>query len=420
MKLQDITLEIQADGSVRVTGLSGRPGDRFQARAVSIDQETATSPRPFIPYGRQAIDGEDVLAVTEALTSDWLTTGPKVAEFEKAVAAACGVDYAVACSSGTAALHATMAAIGIGPGDEVIVPALTFAASANAVVFQGGRPVFADVEPDTLLIDPAVVEQKLTSRTKAIVAVDYAGQPCDYDALRAIADRHSLALIADACHAWGATYKNRPAGSLGDLTAFSFHPVKHLTTGEGGMVTTVNTELAQRMKRFRHHGLSSEPAQRLKQGTWYYEMVELGYNYRLSDMACALGLSQLAKQPGWLARRRAIAQSYHQAWADHPLVRPLAVRPYVEHSYHLFVVQFEKDRNQVFAGLRDAGLGVNVHYVPVHLHPFYRQHFGTAEGLCPVAEAAYHRIMSLPMFPTLTDAEVERVIAAVNEVVERI
>ncbi|MBF0530899.1 MAG: UDP-4-amino-4,6-dideoxy-N-acetyl-beta-L-altrosamine transaminase [Deltaproteobacteria bacterium] len=417
MKFSDITIEIQEDGRIRLEGLTGRPGDKFIGRAALVDPAPASSPEAFIPYGRPAVDEKDILAVAETLTSAWLTTGPKVAEFEQAFAAACGADHATACSSGTAALHAIMNAIGIGPGDEVIVPALTFVATANAVVFQGGWPIFADVDPETLLIDPKSVEEKITPRTKAIVAVDYAGQPCDYDALKKIAADHGLFLIDDACHAWGAAYKGRLTGGLGDLTAFSFHPVKHLTTGEGGMATTKNAQLAKKMKIFRHHGLSSEPAQRLEQGTWYSEMQDLGYNYRLSDVACALGLSQLSKQPVWLARRRAIAQVYHRAWDNHPLIRPLAVRPEVDHSYHLFVVQFETGRDRIFTALREAGLGVTVHYPPVHLNPFYRRSYGTGEGLCPVVEAAYRKIMTLPLFPTMTDEQVERVVTTVNEVV---
>lgn len=375
-----------------------------------------------MPYGRQWIDDDDVAAVTEALRSDWLTTGPKVAEFEDAFARTAGAREAVAVSSGTAALHATMFALVVGPGDEVIVPAMTFAASANCVVFQGGTPVFADVDPDTLLLSPADVEAKITPRTKAIVAVDYAGQPCAYDELREIATGRSLAIVADACHALGARYRGRPVGSLADLTAFSFHPVKHITTGEGGMVTTDREDLAQRMRAFRNHGLSSDHRQREKEGSWRYEMLELGYNYRLTDIQCALGLSQLRKLSTWVARRQEIARRYDEAFADVPGVRPLAVRPEVSHSYHLYVIRLEldgkgADRAAAFRSLRADGIGVNVHYLPVHLHAFYRARFGTRPGLCPVAEAAYERILSLPMFPRMTDGDVEDVIRSVRKAV---
>jgi perosamine synthetase len=370
----------------------------------------------YLPYGRQWIDEDDVGAVAEVLRSDWLTTGPKVEEFERALAEHVGARHAVAVSSGTAALHAVMFALGIGSGHEVIVPAMTFAASANCVVYQGGSPVFCDVREDTLLLDPALVERKITPQTKAILAVDYAGQPCDYDELKGIAGRHGIALVADACHALGATYRERNVGALADMSAFSFHPVKHMTTGEGGMVTTDDAELAGRMRRFRNHGIESDHRQRAERGTWYYEMTELGYNYRMTDFQCALGLSQLGKLPGWIERRREIAARYDEQLADLPGVEPLAVRTDRAHAYHLYVVRLDPgrlgvDRAAVFARLRESGIGVNVHYVPAHLHPFYRERFGTGPGLCPVAEAAYERILSLPVFPQMTDSDVERVVA---------
>jgi perosamine synthetase len=365
-----------------------------------------------LPYGRQWIDEDDIAAVTEVLRSDWLTTGPKVAEFEDAFAEVVGAREAVAVSSGTAALHAAMFALGIGPGDEVIVPAMTFAATANCVVFQGGTPVFADVDPETLLLEPTGLEARITSRTKAIVAVDFAGQPCAYDELREIAARNSLAIVSDACHALGARYRDRPLGSVADLTAFSFHPVKHITTGEGGMVTTDDPGLAGRMRLFRNHGLTSDHRQRETQGTWSYEMVDLGFNYRLTDFQCALGLTQLRRLPGFLSRRREIARRYDEAFAGIPGVRPLTTRPDVAHAYHLYVVRVEGDRAAVFRALRAEGIGVNVHYVPVHLHPFYRSRFSTAPGLCPAAEAAYERILSLPIFPRMTDEDSQAVIDA--------
>ena len=377
----------------------------------------------ILPYGRQWIDEEDIKAVVEVLRSDWLTTGPMVEAFEKAVAHFVGAKYGVAVSNGTAALHTAVYAAGIGPGDEVIVPPMTFAATANAVVFQGGTPVFADVGTDTLLINQAEVESKITPRTKAIVTVDYAGQPCDYDALRAIADRHGIVLIADACHAIGTEYKGRKVGTLADLTVFSFHPVKHITTGEGGMVVTDNPEFAERMRRFRNHGITTDYRQRAKEGTWYYEMVDLGYNYRITDFQCALGLSQLRKLPGWIARRREIARDYDNAFTNMPAIKPLEVSPDVSHAYHLYIIRLDldklrADRRIIFSALREEGIGVNVHYIPVHLHPFYRQRFSTGPGLCPVAEAVYERIISLPIFPRMNDADVEDVITAVHKVVE--
>ncbi len=378
--------------------------------------------RTLLPYGRQCLDEDDIAAVVEVLCSGWLTTGPKVAEFEETFARTVGAKHAVAVSSGTAALHTAMYAIGIGPGDEVIVPAMTFAASANCVVFQGGTPVFADVDPDTLLLDPAQVEARITPRTKAIIAVDYAGQPCDYDTLQAIARRHGLTLVADACHALGGGYRGRPVGSLADVNTFSFHPVKHITAGEGGMVTTDDPELARRMRTFRNHGITSDHRQREKAGSWFYEMADLGYNYRLTDFQCALGISQLRKVPGWVAHRQEIARRYDAAFTEIPAVRPLGVRGDVSHAYHLYVIQLDlaqlrATRAEVFAALRAEGIGVNVHYIPVHLHPFYREKFGTGPGMCPVAEQAYEQIISLPIFPRMTDKDVEDVIAAVRKVI---
>ena len=237
-----------------------------------------------------------------------------------------------------------------------------------------------------------------------MIAVDYTGQPCDYQALRAITDRHGLALMSDACHAIGGSYRGRPVGTLADLNTFSLHPVKHLTTGEGGVITTDDSAMAQRMRVFRNHGITSDHRQREQQGSWFYEMVDLGYNYRLTDLQCALGLSQLRKLRQWVTRRQEIARRYDMAFAEMPAVQPLAVRPEVAHGYHLYVVRFDLSqlragRAEIFAALRAEGIGVNVHYIPVHLHPFYRQRFGTGRGECPVAEAAYERIITLPMFP---------------------
>jgi len=371
---------------------------------------------PAIPYARQLIDEDDIEAVIEVMRSDWLTTGPRVEEFEQTFADFVGARYAVAVSSGTAALHAAMYAVDIGPGDEVIVPPMTFVATVNAVVFQGGTPVFSDVEENTLLLNPRIVEEKITSRTKAIIAVDYAGQPCDYDALRAIAEKYDLVLAADACHALGAQYKEKKAGTLADLTVFSFHPVKHITTGEGGMITTDDPGLAEKMRRFRNHGIDSDHAGRARQGTWYYEMTDLGYNYRITDLQCALGLSQLEKMPFFLKRRREIAGLYDEAFGSWNDLKPLENREEIFNSYHLYVVQVN-GRDELFHHLRRKGIGANVHYIPVHLHPFYQRRFGTGLGLCPIAEEVYHHILSLPMFPQMTKEEAEYVISSLAEVI---
>lgn len=376
----------------------------------------------LLPYGRQHLEEDDIAAVVEVLRSDWLTVGPAIEAFERAFAEFVGAAHAVAVSSGTAALHAALHALGIGPGDEVIVPPLTFAASANCVVYQGGTPVFADVEPETLLLDPLQVEAKITSRTKAIVAVDYAGQPCDYAALTDIARRHGLAVVADACHSVGGSYHGRAVGTLGDLTAFSFHPVKHMTTGEGGMITTNEAERARRLRIFRNHGISTDHRQRAERGGFYYEMVTLGYNYRITDFQCALGRSQLGKLPGFVRRRRELAALYDAALTAFPCATPVATRSDLVSAYHLYPVQFDLtalglSQDTLYAALRAENIGVNVHYLPVHLHPYYRKRFGTGPGLCPVAEAAYARLITLPLFPRMLNADAEDVLTAVRKVI---
>lgn len=367
----------------------------------------------FIPYGRQTIDDDDIAAVVEVLRSDWLTTGPAVGRFEADICAYTGARHGVAVSNGTAALHAAMFALDIGPGDEVIVPPMTFAASANCILYQGGTPVFADVDAETLLVDPAAVEAAITLHTKAIIAVDYAGQPCDWDALRAIADRHHLALVADGCHALGASFKGRKVGTLADITVFSFHPVKHITTGEGGMAVTNDERLAARMRAFRGHGITTTASQREKSGAWFYEMTELGYNYRITDFQCALGSSQLKKLDAWIDRRNELAQAYETALAGQDSIRPLTCREDIRHAYHLYVVRTPV-RDALFRHLRANGIGANVHYVPVHLHPYYRNVVGTREGLCPVAEAAYREILTLPLWPGMTEDNILTITRAIT------
>lgn len=371
----------------------------------------------MIPYGKQTIEEDDIAAVVDVLRSDWLTTGPKVAEFEKLFAEFCGVSHAIAVSNGTAALHAAMAGLQIGPGDEVIIPAITFVATANAAVYLGAKPVFADIDPDTLLIDPCSVERYISSRTKLIAAVDYAGQPCGYTALRRIADAHGISLLADACHALGASYQGRPVGSCTDISTFSLHPVKPITTGEGGVVVTDDAMLAARVRTFRSHGITSDFRQRESQSSWVYEMVSLGYNYRLPDLSCALGITQLQKLPVWIARRNEIATRYNEAFAADSLVRPLVARQDRTHGYHLYVVRVASDRDETFRQLRAKGIGVNVHYMPVYLHPFYRERLGYSEGLCPDAEREFRSILSLPIYPRMTNEMVEEVVTAVRCVV---
>lgn len=368
----------------------------------------------FIPYGRQSLHPEDVQSILQTLESGWLTTGPQVETFEKAVADYLPMGHAIAVSSGTAALHCAMYAIEIGPGDEVIVPPLTFAATSNAVLYQGGTPVFADVDPETLSIDPVSVRERLTGKTRAIVAVDYAGQPCDYKALRAIADEVGLVLIADSCHSLGAGDAFGKCGTHADLSVFSFHPVKPITTAEGGMIVTRQKDWADRMRCFRNHGITTDHRQRQAKGAWHYEMVELGFNYRLSDLQCSLGLSQMKKIDSFVAERNKQATRYRQALQSCPGIEPLAVRENCLHGHHLFVVRTEK-RDELFQFLRERDIGSAVHYPPVHLHPYYRQTLQTGPGLCPVAEEASDRILSLPIFPGLGSDEQERVIEALQE-----
>ena len=374
-----------------------------------------------LPYGRQNVSEEDIQAVVEVLRSDWLTTGPKVGEFEERFAAWVGAKYGISFSSGTAALHATAFAAGLGPGDEAITTPMTFCATANCVLYQGAKPVFADVSADTLNVDPGEVAKLLSPRTKAILAVDYAGHPADLDALLVLTRQRGIPLIEDACHALGANYGGKRVGGIADMTVFSFHPVKHLTTGEGGMVTTNDAKLAETLRRFRNHGISSEARQRQASGQWYYEMVLLGFNYRLTDVACALGLSQMSNLSVNLARRRAIAAQYVEAFRELPQLIPPAVRADADPAWHLYPIRVDLakltvGRGQIFRALRAENIGVNVHDIPVHLHPYYRD-LGHRDGECPVAEAAYERLISLPMFHSMTDEDVGDVVRAVSKVI---
>ena len=376
----------------------------------------------FLPYGHQSIDEADIQAVVDTLRSDWLTTGPKVAEFEEAFAARTGARHAVSFSSGTAALHAAAFTAGLGPADEAITSPLTFVATANCVLYQNAVPVFADVSPDTLNLDPDLTAARITPRTRVILPVDYAGHPADLTPILDLADRRGLVVIEDASHALGAEYKGRPVGSMAHMTIFSFHPVKHITTGEGGMVTTDNPKFAETLRRFRNHGISSEARQRQSAGQWHYEMVLLGFNYRLTDIACALGIQQLKKLEANLSRRRQIAERYAAAFHEIPeIVSPL-VRDHVNPAWHLYPIRLDRgklkaDRGHVFQALRAENIGVNVHYIPVHRHPYYRERFGYRSGEYPVAEDAYERLISLPMFHGMTDEDVEDVIRAVEKVV---
>lgn len=376
----------------------------------------------FLPYGRQLVDEADIQAVVEVLRSDWLTTGPKVAEFEETFAAYVGASHAISFSSGTAALHAAAFTAGLKPGDEAITTPLTFAATANCILYQGATPVFADVAADTLNLNPAILPERITAKTRAVFAVDYAGHPAELTAILEIAQKHGLIVIEDACHALGAEYEGARVGSVADMTAFSFHPVKHITTGEGGMVTTNNAQFAETLRRFRNHGISSDARQRQNSGQWYYEMVLLGFNYRLTDIVCALGIQQLKKLESNLARRRAIAARYTAEFRDMPGIIPPVVRSDVNPAWHLYPIRLDLEklavgRSEIFHALRAENIGASVHYIPVHLHPYYRVHFGYHGGEFPVAEDAYSRLISLPMFHGMSDQDVEDVIVAVKKIV---
>ncbi|MFY9792417.1 MAG: UDP-4-amino-4,6-dideoxy-N-acetyl-beta-L-altrosamine transaminase [Candidatus Sulfotelmatobacter sp.] len=388
---------------------------------LAIDGGTPVR-KTLLPYGRQSIGEEDIQAVVDVLRSDWLTTGPKVAEFEEAFASWVGAKHAVSFSSGTAALHGAAFAAGLKAGDEAITTPMTFAATANCVLYQGATPIFADVSADTLNLNPEQVVARITPRTRAVLPVDYAGHPADLDAIQELAAENGLIVIEDASHALGAEYKEHRAGSIATMTVFSFHPVKHLATGEGGMVTTDRADFAETLRRFRNHGISSDARQRQSMGQWHYEMVSLGFNYRLTDIACALGLSQLKKLEGNLSRRREIAGRYAAAFGDLEAVTLPAVRANVKPAWHLYPIRLNlenlnADRGKIFRALRAENIGVNVHYIPVHLHPYYRDRFGERAGEYPIAEDAYERLISLPIFHGLSDGDVEDVIRAVKKVI---
>lgn len=372
----------------------------------------------YIPYGKQTIEDDDIQAVVDVLRSDYLTTGPNVAKFEENVANYVGAKYAVAIANGTAALHAACFAAGISMGDEVITTPITFAASANCVLYCGGRPVFADVKADSYNIDPKDIERKITNHTKAIIAVHFTGQPCEMDEIHAIAKKHNLIVIEDAAHALGADYKGKKIGTVSELTTFSFHPVKHITTGEGGMVLTNDEKLYERLILFRNHGITrNKKLMHRNEGSWYYEQLNLGYNYRITDLQCALGISQMKKLDRFVAKRRKLAKRYNEAFAGiEGIICPKQVEG-CNNSYHLYVIQvLGGKRKEVFDELRAAGIGVNVHYIPVYKHPYYQQ-IGYQDVFCKNAEVLYENFISLPLYYSLTLEEQDYVIEMVKKLV---
>ncbi|MFQ3544291.1 UDP-4-amino-4,6-dideoxy-N-acetyl-beta-L-altrosamine transaminase [Halobacillus rhizosphaerae] len=385
------------------------------------DEEFYRVRSSLLPYGRQWIDEQDCQAVEKVLNSEFLTTGPMVGKFEAAVAQYTGAKYAVAFSSGTAALHAACFAAGIEEGDEVITTPMTFAATANCILYQKACPVFADIDPDTYNISPASISSLITSKTKAIIPVHFTGQPANMKAIHKIAQEHNLVVIEDAAHALGAFYNGKAVGGLNDMTMFSFHPVKHITTGEGGMITTNNPQYRDSLLKFRTHGISRNPQDLVENhGPWYYEMEFLGFNYRMTDIQAALGESQLTKLSGFIQRRKKYVQMYNEAFKD---LKELTI-PFQDQlsdsSWHLYVIRLNLDqlkvgRKKIFESFLKANIGVNVHYIPVYYHPFYKK-LGFQKGLCPAAEKLYEEIITLPLHPSMTKQDAEDVISVTKSI----
>jgi dTDP-4-amino-4,6-dideoxygalactose transaminase len=374
----------------------------------------------WLPYGRQSVDAADVAAVAEALTGDWITQGPAVARFEEALAAVAGVRHVVAVANGTAALQVAYWAAELGPGDEVVTTPLTFAATANALVHQGVRPVFADVDPSTLNLSPDAVKRVITERTRAIVAVDFAGLPCDYEELAALAAASGVRLLADAAHSLGGAYRDRPVGALAEMTTFSFHPVKLITSGEGGAVATDRDDLAGRLRRVRHHGIRSGEGEQ----PWRYDIETPGHNARLTDFQSALGSSQLRKLGTFWTVRDRLARRYRERLAASPLVELPELPRDRRHGWHLFVIllrvsELRVDRDTVLRALRAENIGAQLHYPLVHTHSFYRRTFGYGPGLCPAAESVADRLVTLPLFPTMTEDDQDDVLRALDRVLTR-
>jgi UDP-4-amino-4,6-dideoxy-N-acetyl-beta-L-altrosamine transaminase len=374
-----------------------------------------------ISYGRQTITKDDIKAVTDVLRSDWLSQGPKIREFEEALCRYTGAKYAVAVSNGTAALHMACLAAGIAPGDEVITSPVTFLASANCVVYCGGTPVFADIDEETVNIDPAAIEKKISARTKALIPVHFAGHPADMAEIRRVARKRKLLVIEDACHALGAEYRGKKigGGAYSDMTVFSFHPVKNITTGEGGAILTNRKDLYERLQIFRTHGMTKAPRLLTRNdGPWYYEMPVLGYNYRITDLQCALGVSQLRKLDRFLDQRRTHVETYHALLAqDSRFILPVEKKD-VKAAWHIFVIQFKDAalRDRTFQSLLREGILPQVHYIPIHLQPYYQKRFGYRRGQFPFAEQYYERAMTLPLYPQLRKCDVRHVVQTLIKV----
>lgn len=377
-----------------------------------------------IAYGKQCVEQDDIDAVVETLRSDFITCGPKVDALEEKLCEVTGAKYAVVVSNGTAALHLAALAAGFGEGDEVIVSSVTFAASSNCVLYCGAKPVFADIRPDTYNIDTGSIEKLITPRTKGIVAVDFTGQAVEHDAIRDICKKHNLILIEDAAHAIGTKYKGRPVGSIADMTCFSFHPVKTVTSGEGGAITTNDEQLYHRLMRLRTHGITRNPEEMVHptDALWYNEQVELGYNYRMTEFQAALLLSQLKKLPKFSARRKEIVEKYDKAFSEMPEIFVQREIPESDTTRHLYILRLNLDkltcdRRQFFDALYAENTRPQVHYLPVYWHSYYEK-LGYQKGICPNAEKYYEEVMSIPLYYSLTDADTDDVIRAVKKVVE--
>lgn len=378
----------------------------------------------FLPYARQFIDESDLNAVSEVLQSDFLTTGPKAKEFEDAIASYVGAKYAVTFSNGTAALHGACYAAGISEGDEVITTPMTFASSANCVLFMGGKPVFADIDKDNFNIDINDIKKKITSKTKAIIPVDYTGQAVNIEGIKELVKGTDIVIIEDGAHSLGTKFKGEHVGSLADMTMFSFHPVKTITTGEGGIITTNNETFYHRLLSFRSHGITREPDQLedKNNGGWYYEQQDLGFNYRMTDFQAALGISQLKKIDAFIQRRKAIVNRYNKAFAEIDGLILQKNEAYSDTSNHLYILKLDLskikvDRKEIYNALMAENIGVNVHYIPVYWHPYYRD-LGFKKGLCPVAEETYKSIVTIPLFPAMSDDDIDDVIAGVKKIID--
>ncbi|MBI4970695.1 MAG: UDP-4-amino-4,6-dideoxy-N-acetyl-beta-L-altrosamine transaminase [Candidatus Omnitrophica bacterium] len=373
-----------------------------------------------IPYGKHWINESDIQSVVRVLRGDWITQGPFVSQFENQFARQVKASWAVAVSSGTAGLHLAVLAQNLKRTDEVLVPAITFVATANAVFYAGAKPRIVDVDPQTGNISIEDLKRKINKNTRGIIPVHFAGNPVDLKTIRKIARKHKMFVIEDCCHALGAEYDRVPVGSseYSDLSVFSFHPVKHITTGEGGMITGNSKLIQDRFLKFRSHGITRNPKQFLngESGAWYYEQQELGFNYRITDFQCALGMSQLKRLKSFVAKRRRIAEKYRMAFRDWPEIECLSENPDGKSSYHLFVVRVSSGRGGVFEELRKRGIGVQVHYIPLHYHPYFKKRLALKMGQLPGAESFYEEIISLPIYPQLSSFEQDRVIQTLRYV----